>query len=170
LEPPLTNLVVSPEAVFGIESRLRRLVREASASFALLLDQGGQIVSVSGDADGRELESLGALLAGNFASAREIARLLREPRFNLSFQQGEREQVLTAMVGDRCLLSVLFRTQAQLGLVKVLAHHAATDLAVVLEASNRQAMANKAQLTSFRLAADAGIDRWFREQDDQRLS
>ena len=168
MEPPLTNLVITSEAVAGIQTRLRELVREAGASCAVLLDQSGQVICTAGDIDGRELVSLGALLAGNFASAREIARLLREPSFNLSFQQGEREQILTETVGRRCLLSVLFRVQGQLGLVKVLTDHAASDLAVVIEASSRQALANNKQLDSFRVAADQGIDRWFREQEDKR--
>jgi predicted regulator of Ras-like GTPase activity (Roadblock/LC7/MglB family) len=169
VEPPLSNLVVSPEAVVGIEALLRELVRESSATSAVLLDRSGQVICVAGDSHGLELVSLGALLAGNFASAREIARLLHEPSFSLTFQQGEREHVLTATVGPRCLLSILFRAQGQLGLVKVLAHQAATNLAIVIEASSRQALANDNQLNSFRLAADDGIDRWFREQEDKRL-
>lgn len=169
MEPPLTNLVVSQEAIIGIDARLRDLLRESSAATAVLLDRSGQVICISGDVHGRDVVSLGALLAGNFASAREIARLLGEPSFSLCFQQGEREHVLTAAVGPRCLLSILFRIHSQLGLVKVLAHQSAADLAVIIEASSRQALANDRQLDSFRLAADQNIDRWFCEQDDKRL-
>ncbi len=169
MEPALTNLVISPEAMVGIKARLGRLVRESSATCALLLDHSGQIISVSGDADGRQLVSLGALLAGNFASAREIARLLKEPRFKVCFQQGEREHVLTSLVGDRCLLSVLFTVQGQLGLVKVLSGQACEELAVMIEAGRRQAQANGLDTLSFRQAAERSIDNWLREQGDREL-
>lgn len=169
LEPSLTNVVVSPEAMAGIQARLRQLVREAGATCALLVDHGGQVIGASGDVDGRELVSLGALLAGNFASAREIARLLKEPHFTVSFQQGTREHVLTSLVGERCLLSVLFHVGGHLGLVKLLTSRAAGDLAVVLEAGIRQALANGIDTASFRRAAERGIDNWLVERVDERL-
>ncbi|MCL5942154.1 MAG: roadblock/LC7 domain-containing protein [Actinobacteria bacterium] len=165
MEPALTNLVISPEAMAGIEARLGKLVRDASATCALLLDHSGQIIGVSGDTDGRQLVSLGALLAGNFASAREIARLLKEPRFTVCLHQGEREHVLTSLVGDRCLLSVLFAVRGQLGLVKFLSARASDDLAVMVEAGRRQAMASGLDAKSFRQAAERSIDSWLRERD-----
>jgi predicted regulator of Ras-like GTPase activity (Roadblock/LC7/MglB family) len=167
LEPTLTNLVISPDAMTGIRIRLGQLVREASVDCALLLDHSGQIILASGDVDGRQLVSLGALLAGNFASAREIARLLKESRFKVCFQQGEREHVLTSLVGDRCLLSLLFGVQGQLGLVKVLATRAADDLALMVEAGRRQALAGGLDARSFRKAAERSIDEWLREEHER---
>lgn len=169
MEPSLTNLVVSAEAMATIEARLRQLVRESDASCAMLLDHSGQVISARGGVDGRDLLPLGALLAGNFASAREIARLLKEPRFRMSFQQGEREHVLTSLVGDRCLLAVLFELAEQLGLVKLLAARAADELAVMIEAGSRQALVDGLDPRSFRRAAEQGIDVLFREERDEGL-
>ncbi len=169
MEPALSNLVVSPEALDSIQVRLRQLVQETSAAGAMLLDRSGQIISISGDFRGREVTSLGALLAGNFASALEIARLLKEHQFKMCFQQGEREHVLTSRVGERCLLTVLFQLSTQLGLVKLLSAQAAEDLALVVEAGIGQALVAGLDTGSFRRAAEEGIDRWFREQGDERV-
>lgn len=166
MEPTLTNLVVSAEAMARIDDRLCYLIREATATCAILLDHSGQIIRVAGDFDGQDLVSLGALLAGNFASAREIARLLREPQFRVCFQQGEHQHVMTSVVGGRCLLSVLFRASSQLGLVKVLSGRAADELAGIVVEGSRQAHADGLDPRSFRAAAESGIDRWFREQRD----
>lgn len=168
MEPPLTNLVVSASAILGIDDRLHRLVLESSVSCAVFLDHSGQVIRSAGDIEGRELISLGALLAGNFASAREIARLLREPSFRLSYQQGEREHVLTTLVADRCLLSVLFGASGQLGLVKVLTNQAADDLSDLLLASEHQSGNGSGQMKELKLAAGQAVDRWFSKVEGGR--
>lgn len=150
----------------SISRRLEALVREANARCALLLDYSGQIIGLSGDFDRREVVSLGALLAGNFASAREIARLLREPSFKMSFQQGEKDHVLTSMVSSRCLLSVLFSVSGQLGLVKVLSARAAEDLSAIIDWGQAQAKDNGLDARTFRIAAEKGIERWFRDRSE----
>src|SRR5919198_159794 len=54
-----------------------------------------------------QLDALGALIAANFASAREIARLLGERGFESQFQQGAGRQLITQAVGDGWILAVL---------------------------------------------------------------
>ena len=97
----------------------------------MLLDRAGQMLSSRGRcAPGRD-DASGALLAGSYASSREMARLLKEDSFRVLVQEGTREKIFTETVDDRWLLVVVFDHQAHLGLVKVLAKRATQSLASV---------------------------------------
>src|SRR5690606_38097971 len=91
---------------------LNRLMDETGASHIMLLDRAGQILSWQG-ADARQVEMmhLGALLAGTYATSREMARLLKEDGFRVLVQEGMREKIFTETVEDRWLLVVVFDHQ-----------------------------------------------------------
>ena len=133
LDPSLTSLIVGSEHADAITLCLNRLMDETGASHIMLLDRAGQILSWQG-ADARQVEMmhLGALLAGTYATSREMARLLKEDGFRVLVQEGMREKIFTETVEDRWLLVVVFDHQAHLGLVKVLAKRATQALAGIL--------------------------------------
>jgi predicted regulator of Ras-like GTPase activity (Roadblock/LC7/MglB family) len=137
--PALTNVVLLSEEVDQARQRLARLVEDASADAALLLLRSGEVAVVHAERSLGQVETLGALLAANFASAREIARILGEPGFDSQFQQGAARQLMTHAVGDAWLLATVFAQQSQLGLVRVLAARTAEELRPLYEAARGRA-------------------------------
>ncbi len=133
MEPPLTNLIVGEEEAALITQCLMRLVRGTEASYSMVLDRAGQIIVAQGDAYRDEGMSLAALLAGTFASSREMARLLKENDFRVLFQEGKRENLFTELVDEQWMLVVVFKRQAHLGLVKILSMKAVKELEGVLK-------------------------------------
>src|SRR3954465_4642021 len=119
LDPDLSSLVVGEEESELIAACLRRLMGETGASYIMLLDRAGQVLSWHGEGHRNEMTHLGALLAGTYASSREMARLLKEDNFRVLVHEGMKEKVFTETVEDRWLLVVVFDHQAHLGLVKV---------------------------------------------------
>jgi hypothetical protein len=109
--------------------------------------------------------NLGALLAGTYASSREMARLLKEDNFRVLVQEGMREKIFTETVEDRWLLVVVFDHQAHLGLVKVLAKRATQALAVVLHTVVDRNTARRARIGEVRKAAVDTIDLIFRQDE-----
>jgi predicted regulator of Ras-like GTPase activity (Roadblock/LC7/MglB family) len=106
---------------------------ETGATHIMLLDRAGQIISwQGGESRMQEMMHLGALLAGAYATSREMARLLKEDGFRVLVQEGMREKIFTETVEDRWLLVVVFDHQAHLGLVKVLAKRATQSLTGIL--------------------------------------
>lgn len=75
---------------------------------------------------------LAALIAGTYASTREMARILGEQNSRTLLQEGAKEQIHTEANGDYWLVSVIFDPHTHLGLVKVLCDRATNDLAGVL--------------------------------------
>lgn len=131
-DPDLTNLIVGPEESSMIQKCLQRLMDETGATYSMLLDRAGQVLAWDGDAHQAEMMHLGALLAGTYASSREMARLLKEDNFRVLVQEGMKEKIFTETVEDRWLLVVVFDHQAHLGLVKVLAKRATESLTTIL--------------------------------------
>lgn len=161
----LTNLVVSETELGNIARILGRLAEETSADLVLLLDKGGHLISAQGERGGRDVISLGALLAGAFASSRQVASILGEHDFRNIFQQGVHESIYTSLVGDHWLLVVVFEKQTHVGLVKVLARKVVEDLERVLT----RVLAGGAQApervisVQFRDSAESAIDQLFRD-------
>ena len=125
-------MVVGEEESLMIEKCIQRLMDETGATYSMLLDRAGQVLAWQGDAHQAEMIHLGALLAGTYASSREMARLLNEENFKVLVQEGMKEKIFTETVEDRWLLVVVFDHQAHLGLVKVLAKRATQSLASIL--------------------------------------
>jgi predicted regulator of Ras-like GTPase activity (Roadblock/LC7/MglB family) len=159
-------MVVGPEESDAIEVCLDRLMEDTGASYIMLLDRSGQVIAWKGDGHRAEMTHLGALLAGAYASSREMARLLKEDNFRVLLQEGMRERVFTETVEDRWLLVVVFDHQAHLGLVKVLAKRATQSLAGVLHVVIERSNDGKARITGeLRRAAVDTIDLIFSQDD-----
>jgi predicted regulator of Ras-like GTPase activity (Roadblock/LC7/MglB family) len=165
LDPTLTSLIVSVEESDAIAVCLKRLMDETGATHIMLLDRAGQIIAWQGGEDRmQEMMHLGALLAGAYATSREMARLLKEDGFRVLVQEGMREKIFTETVEDRWLLVVVFDHQAHLGLVKVLAKRATHSLTGILHLVIQGNEARRAQFRGqVRKAAVDTIDLLFND-------
>jgi predicted regulator of Ras-like GTPase activity (Roadblock/LC7/MglB family) len=167
MQPRLSNLVLIAEEVAQARAIMARLVDECSADGALLLLRSGEVAVAQVEPDLGKLDSLGALLAGNFAAAREIARMIGESGFETQFQQGTGRQVVTQAVGDGWLLTVIFRPASSLGLVKVLVGRAAGELRPLNEAAHGRVARGEVPPgpdERFKSAAAEAIDLLFGEK------
>ena len=164
MDPQLTSLVVSEKDTAKIEECLERLVSDTNANYAMLLDKSGQVIASRGDTQRQDITALGALLAGTFASSREVARLLREKDFRVLFQQGVKENIFTELIEEQWMLVVMFDKRTHIGLVKVLAKRATEELGGTLQRVRQQSRQRDAVIsTSFRTSVEDTIDLLFRD-------
>ena len=164
MDPQLTSLVVSEKDTEAIESCLEDLVQNTQANYSMLLDKSGQVIASRGDTQRQDITALGALLAGTFASSREVARLLREKDFRVLFQQGVKENIFTELIEEQWMLVVMFDKRTHIGLVKVLAKRATDELGSVLQRVRQQSRQRDAVIsTSFRTSVEDTIDLLFRD-------
>lgn len=164
MDPQLTSLIVPTEELAQIEECLNHLVEDTGGNYALLLDKSGQVIASQGDGTRQDITALGALIAGTFASSREVAKLLREKDFRMLFQQGVRENIFIALIEEQWILCVIFNKGTHIGLVKVLTKKATDELASVLERVREQHKARDDVLgSSFRTSMEDTIDLLFRD-------
>ena len=168
-DPDLTQLIVDDEACGEIERVLDRLHRDCHANAVILLDQAGQVLIWRGATYGEERVQFGALLAGVFASTREVAKILQEKDFKSFIQEGVREKVFTESIGSQWLLSVIFGKQAHLGLVKLLSGRAAIELNDVLQRTlARSRLLPRLKDYGVQIVANDTIDLLFRDDVDKQ--
>ena len=121
----MTDLVIREEDLVVYDQVLQRMLRQSLAKCVLLINRDdGSLITSQGFLEDLDTISLGALAAGAFASAREIARLVGEQEFSVLFHQGEREHVHVNLAGNRGLLMTLFDDRTTVGLVRLCAREA----------------------------------------------
>ena len=131
------DLVIYEEQIEKIERTLERLIKSAQAKCVLLVDKDGHLITRQGFTQSLDTTALAALLAGSFASTREIARLLGEPEFSVLFHQGKKDHVHISLVGERTILAVTFDDRTTIGMVRLYAKDAANDLQRILSSGHQ---------------------------------
>ena len=102
-----------------IGALLNRLLQEANARTALLVDRAGQMLATAGEAPQFDPVAFASLTAADFSANDQLARMLGENEFAALFHQGDRDSLYLADVARRVILVVLFDNRTTLGLVKL---------------------------------------------------
>ncbi|GIW04496.1 MAG: dynein regulation protein LC7 [Thermomicrobiales bacterium] len=167
-DPHLSQLVIDEETSASILAVLRRLIQDCQAISGMVLDRAGQIIVWTGQGYEDQRMQLGALIAGTYASTREVARILQENSFRTLLQEGAKEKIFTEAIGDQWLVSVIFGRHTHLGLVKVLCSRATVDLAQIL-ARTVERSKNRPRLkdTGLMRVANDTIDLLFRDESEK---
>ncbi len=164
IEPrPNTSLYVNENDNKRIGNQLDRVLLEAGANITLLLDKGGEVIAARGDALPSDIIVMGALLAGTFATSREVARMLNDQNFRTLVQQGMRENTLTEMVGESWIVVVMFDKSTHVGLVKDLCRQITPELEAVLLQVQRRSRNMNGLNPSFRTSIEDTIDLLFKD-------
>lgn len=164
IEPrPDGSLIVSENDSKRIKAQLDRVLMEAGASCALLLDKSGEVISVRGEQPLPDVTVLGALLAGTFATSREVARMMQDDDFRTLFQQGMKENTLTELIGESWIIVVMFSKSTHVGLVKDTCRQIAPELEAVLLQVQRRSRIMTGLNPSFRTSVEDTIDLLFKD-------
>ena len=112
-----------------LDDALREFLGQTSATAALLIDKGGFLLTHQGEAGDVDFTTLAALASGAFMASQTIAGLVNEKNFDCTYQQGENYSLLVLDVDEHCLLVVLFKSQAGVGIVKYYSSNCASRIA-----------------------------------------
>lgn len=146
--------VLYAEQIEQINTALLRVLKKAEAKCALLVDKDGHMVTRQGFTQSLDTTALAALLAGSFASTREIARLVGEPEFSVLFHQGKKDHIHISLVGERNILAIVFDDRTTIGMVRLYAKEVSDRIRDIISASPE---------------SDSAIGREFSESADERL-
>ena len=110
---------------------LERIVSETGALAAFLVDESGFLIDEAGDIE-IDRVSLSALVSATFGATAEVARILGEPDFSKLTHQGSSRHLFIGRVGGKHILTIVFDSDTNLGLVKLYAEEFSKKLADVL--------------------------------------
>ena len=117
------------EDIQQLDDILEELLDKSDATTALIIDQGGFLISSRGDSRQFDLTTIAALASGAFLANQTIANLVHETNFNSVYQQGEKFSMFVVIVDECCLLSIIFKAHLSVGAVKYFAMPAAKQIA-----------------------------------------
>ena len=154
--------VVYKSDVKEIDKLLAKLITEAEAKCSLLVDKDGRLITRQGFTNTLDITALGALLAGSFASTKEIARLVGEPEFSVLFHQGKKDHIHINLVGDNSILVVIFDDRTTIGMIRLYAKELSLKLLEFLEGAEHDQSDEKIDENFAELAEDK-LDDIFKE-------
>ena len=106
------------EDIQQLDGVLRGFLGQTDAVTALVVDQGGFLLTYQGDARQFDLTTIGALASGAYLANQTIANLIHETQFDSVYQQGATLSMFVTNINEECLLVVIFKAAVGVGVVK----------------------------------------------------
>ncbi len=126
--------ILTVESAERLLKALEEYLDHSEASYALIIDRGGAILSQLGEIPPSvDVTTLSALAAGSFAATRELALRVGEAEFSALHQQGKNSQRLICSIQDEAMLLTVFGPKTTLGLVRFYSARAVKQITTVLE-------------------------------------
>ena len=126
--------ILTVESAERLFKALGEYLDHSEASYALIIDRGGAVLSQFGEIPPSvDVTTLSALAAGSFAATRELALRVGEAEFSALHQQGKNSQILISSIQDEAMLLTVFGPKTTLGLVRFYSARAVKQIATVLE-------------------------------------
>jgi len=159
------SLIIYEEEITEIEALITKMLKGAEAKCALLVDKDGHLITRQGFTHSLDTTALAALLAGSFASTKEIARLVGEPEFSVLFHQGKKDHIHMSLVGERSILVVIFDDRTTIGMVRLYAKETAAELTKIFDRikQNPKAADGSAVSNEFAAMAQDKLDDIFQD-------
>jgi predicted regulator of Ras-like GTPase activity (Roadblock/LC7/MglB family) len=156
--------VIYEDQIEEIDKALIKLIKGAEAKCALLVDKDGYLITRQGFTHSLDTTALAALLAGSFASTKEIARLVGEPEFSVLFHQGKRDHIHLCLIGERTILAVIFDDRTTIGMVRLYAREISEDLTKILSNAQKDKDLKETKLDSeFTRSVENKLDDIFKD-------
>jgi predicted regulator of Ras-like GTPase activity (Roadblock/LC7/MglB family) len=162
------RLVFYEEDVDEINKVLESFLDRSQAKCALLIDKEGHLVTKKGFTKSLNTDSIAALVAGSFASTREVAKQLGEAEFTVLFHQGKNENIHIGLIAERALVVVIFDDRTTLGMVRLYAEELTLKLnEVMFKAQERMAGRSQGVGKEYEQAAEKALDDFFGPSDEK---
>lgn len=132
-------VIYTKEEIDQLNESISRMLKESDAKCALLVDRDGHMITRQGSTQSMDTSALAALVAGSFASTKEIARLVGEPEFSVLFHQGKKDSIHISLVDEQSILVVIFDDRTTIGMVRLFVKETAEKLAKLFEEARKKA-------------------------------
>jgi predicted regulator of Ras-like GTPase activity (Roadblock/LC7/MglB family) len=145
------------EDIQTLDDSLRCLLEKSEATTALIIDKGGFLICGQGDTRQFDLTTIAALASGAYLANQTIANLVHETNFNSVYQQGEKFSMFVLCVDEHCLLTVIFKAEVSVGVVKYFSLPAAERIAAQLQAAQERDPSGGLDLSVLNMADTADL-------------
>jgi predicted regulator of Ras-like GTPase activity (Roadblock/LC7/MglB family) len=120
-----------------LNALLDAFLKKSNAKVAMLITQGGHMVTKVGLTDKMDSDTVAALVSGAFAATKLLFRSFNENDFALTVQKGKKEAIYIGIVGGRSLLTINFDDTTTQGAVQLYAAETTKKLEELYAAIDR---------------------------------
>lgn len=133
MEGQLSSLVITKEDIETIDELFSQYLVDSQAKDIILLKKSGELLAKSGAVTRESAVGLSASAAGVFSATNELAKLLGEREFTLTFHQGKDTNIHISLVDPLILLAVIFDSKVPIGAISFWAKKISGSIRPVLE-------------------------------------
>jgi predicted regulator of Ras-like GTPase activity (Roadblock/LC7/MglB family) len=133
MEGQLSSLVITKEDIEIIDELFSQYLVDSQAKDIILLNKSGELLAKSGAVTRESAIAVSALAAGVFSATNELAKLLGEHEFTLTFHQGKETNIHISLVDPLILLDVIFDNKAPIGAIRFWAKKISGSIKPVFE-------------------------------------
>jgi len=145
------------EDIQQLDDVLREFLRSTDALTAMIIDKGGFLISYQGDSRQFDLTTIGALASGAYLANQTIANLVNEENFDSVYQQGENVSMFATNIDEQSLLTVIFKAQVGVGVVKYYANTAREQIAAQMRIAQERDPGGGLDLSVLNIADTSGL-------------
>ncbi len=156
------GLVIFKEEMDQINESLSGFLKQSEAKCVLLVDRDGHMMTKQGSTHNIDTSSLAVLVAGSFASTKEIARLVGEPEFSVLFHEGKKGHIHISLVDDHCMLVVMFDDRTTIGMVRLYAKEAGEKLSSIFAEAKKKEKKGEELGEDFTSSVEEKLDDLFK--------
>ncbi len=127
------SLIVTRNEISKLESIVGKELLEAGADHVIIVDFSGNLIMQQGSLQMKDIFSLAALSAANFAATAEIAKLIGEEDFSLLFHKGDKRNIHFSKLGNEYIIITLFNENVSLGLIRLKLNRAVEQMSAVFD-------------------------------------
>jgi predicted regulator of Ras-like GTPase activity (Roadblock/LC7/MglB family) len=118
MEGQPSSPVITKEDIKSIDELFSQYLVDSQAKDIILLNKSGELLSKSGAVTRESAVAVSALVAGVFSATNELAKLLGEREFTLTFHQGKETNIHISVVDPLILLAIIFDNKVPIGAIK----------------------------------------------------
>lgn len=154
------RMVFYENDVADLNQVISAFIDTSKAECVLLIDVDGHMVTKQGFTKNLNTDSIAALVAGAFASTKELAKQLGEPEFSVMFHQGKNENMHISSIQGRALIVIIFDDRTTIGMIRAYSDELQKKLSTIFEAASKKGGGVSKEYTKD--AADK-MDEFFKE-------
>ncbi len=153
------QIVFTEEEIQKIDNIFGEYLAESEAKDIVLLNKSGELLAKSGDITSDVAVTVSALAAGVFSATNELARILGEKEFTITFHQGQETNIHISLITENMLLSVIFDNRAPVGAIRFWAKKIGNSIKEIIESAEKRSATSEKKLEE--KIEDKDIDNLF---------
>lgn len=123
-----------PSQMELIKTLLEQFLNTTDAHLIILLDTSGNRIALQGDPEGKDIDSICALIAASFMASAELARMLgNHTVFKASRYEGPHYDIYAHHISGDFLLAIVFGEQSKIGMIRFYASKFIEELEPLLQ-------------------------------------